>query len=168
MSYQQPIFDSGLFGKANRFVVNGWTDAAVAVSEHGEGIRWAQEQVRRAQVQTRFLARITTATALAANRWRYDGGGLDITSVADPAAASGTFGTFTGAINLRELRNTATVLDGSPIPTGASVGPVGSSYSGSAWSTTALQGYVEMVVAYDTSGNLLYWFDAPNPTRCAS
>lgn len=167
MSYQQPIFDSGLFGKANRFVVNGWTDAAVAVSEHAEGLRWAQEQVRRATVQTRFLAKITAATVLATNRWTYDGGGLEITSGRAPAAAGGTFGTFTGAINLRELRNTGSTVDGSPILAGTSIGPVGSSYSGTAWSTTALEGYVEITAAYDSSGGLLYWFDCPNPSRCS-
>lgn len=166
MSYQQPIFDSGLFGKANRFVVNGWTEAAVSVSEHSEGMRWAQDQVKRAQVQTRYLAKITTATVLAVNRWRYDGVALEITSAAGPSVASGTFGTFAGAINLRELRNDGSTIDGSPIPAGASIGPVGSTYSGAAWSTSGLAGYVEMVVAYDSSGGLLYWFDCINPSRC--
>ena len=31
MSYQRPIFNNGLFGKANAFVMNGFVDSAAAL-----------------------------------------------------------------------------------------------------------------------------------------
>lgn len=169
MSHQVPIFDRGLFGKANSFVCNAWTESANLVGAHEEGLAWAQAQVRAGVVETRFLAKITTATSLAPNRWTYSGVALAITSAYAPTGISGTFGTFSGnAINLRELRNTSTTLDGAPIPTGASVGPFGSSWSGSAWTTSSLEGYCEIVAAYDTSGSVFYYFSEPNPTRCGT
>lgn len=168
MSHQVPIFESGLFGKANRFVTNAWTESASAVAANAEGLEWAQRQVVQEAVQTTYLAKITTATVLGTNRWRYDGVAFDITAAGAATVSTGTFGQFTGALNIRELRNTAGVIDGSPLPTGASIGPVGSSWTGTVWSTTSLEGYVWITVAYDTGGNVLYWFDTPNPSRCGT
>ena len=166
MSYQEPIFTSGLFGKANRFVTNAWTDAARAANAYAEGMEWAQRQVVSGSPTETWLAKLTTATVLAPNRWRYAFVGFDITSVGAAVTSSNTFGEGTLALNLRELRNTASELDGTPIPTGASAGPVGSTWNGSAWITTGMEGYVWMHASYCTDGSTLFWFDTPNPVRC--
>ena len=168
MSYQEPIFNSGLFGKANRFVTNAWTDAARAANAYAEGMEWAQRQVVSGSPTETWLAKLTTATLLAPNRWRYAFTGFDITSAGGVATSSNTFGEGTLALNIRELRNTAAALDGSPIPTGATAGPVGSSWNGTAWTTTNLEGYVWMHASYCTDGTTLFWCDTPNPVRCAS
>jgi hypothetical protein len=169
MSHQQPIFEQGLFGKANGFVCNAWTESSNIVSMHEEGIAWAQAQVRAGSIETRFLAKLTAATPISANRWLYSGVALAITAAHGPTGITGSFGTFTlNAINLRELRNTASAADGSPLPSGASIGPVGSTWANSAWSTTVLEGYCEVTAAHDTSGGVFHWFDCPNPTRCGT
>jgi hypothetical protein len=168
MTYQDPIFERGLFGKANAFVVNAWGNAARAASDYAEGMEWAQRQVVSGAVTETWLAKCTTATLLAPNRWRYAFEDFDITSAAAPLTNSNTFGEGTQAINIRELRNTAGAIDGTPIPTGATVGPVGSVWNGTAWTTTNLEGYVWMHATYDTTGGTLFWFDTPNPVRCAS
>ena len=169
MGYQTPIFESGLFGKANRFVCNGWTQSAQAVSANAEGLEWAQRQVVQGSVQERWLAKLTAATSITSDRWKYTFEPFSITSAADPASLlTGTWGKGTGAINIRELRNDGAQIDGSPKPAGSSVGPVGSVYTNGAWRTTDLAGYVEMHLEYDTSGGVLYWFSEPNPVRCGS
>ena len=167
MSYQEPIFTSGLFGKANRFVTNAWTDAARAANAYAEGMEWAQRQVVSGSPTETWLAKLTTATVLAPNRWRYAFVGFDITSLGLPVTSSNTFGEGTLALNLRELRNTAAAMDGTPIPLGATVGPVGSTWAANDWTVVDLEGYVWMHASYCTDGTTLFWFDTPNPVRCA-
>jgi hypothetical protein len=166
-SEQVPIFESGLFGKANSIVCNSWTDAARIVAENAEGIRWAQSQVVGGHVTLRFLAKITSATALAANRWTYAGTAMQLTSTNATSVPTGSFGTFSAAVNIRELRNTTTLSDGTLLDT-ASIGPVGSEYVDNAWKLTGLEGYVEMVADYNSSGGLVYWFDCVNPSVCTN
>ncbi len=169
MSFQRPIFENGLFGKANRFVCNTWTDSAEMVANNAEGIRWAQEQLAKASTPERWLAKITAASLLAPNRWEYTFEPFTYNVARNPVQLlTGTFGAGTLAVNIRETRNSATTVDGSPLPTGTSIGPVGSSYVAGAWVTTSLAGYVEMHADYDSVGAVLYWFDAPNPTRCGT
>lgn len=169
MSFQRPIFENGLFGKANRFVCNTWTDSAEMVANNAEGIRWAQEQLAKASTPERWLAKITAATLISPNRWTYTFEPFTYSAARNPVALlAGTFGSGTAAINIRETRNTASAVDGSPLPTGATVGPVGSDYFSGSWTTTPLAGYVEMHADYDSAGGVLYWFDAPNPTRCGT
>ena len=169
MSYQTPIFESGLFGKANRFVCNGWTQSAQAVSANAEGIEWAQRQVVQGSVPERWLAKLTAATSIGSDRWSYTFEPFGINSINAPAGliSASTWGKGTGALNLRELRNDGNQVDGSPKPSGSTIGPVGSVYSGSAWTITNLAGYVEIHLDYNTSGGVLYWFSEPNPVRCA-
>lgn len=170
MTYQRPVFTGGgLFGKANRFVCNAWTDGAESVAEHAEGIRWSQQQVVRGSIPERWLAKITAATALAANRWHYTFVAAEITALRYGSVLNGTFGQGAGAVNIREMTNNATTVDGSRIPTGATIGPVGSVYvAGTGWPITPLEAYVEMRLDYDASGGVLYWFDAPNPSECGT
>lgn len=174
MSYQRPIFNSGLYGKANASVMNGFVDSAEAVFFNEEGLRWAQRQVVQGELQLTFLAKLTAATVLLPNRWEYVFEPFVIHTAAafrvPTTLTAGTWGSSTGdattkAVNLRELRNTATVIDGSALPGGASIGPVGSVYAGG-WATTSLEGYVFMHVDTDKQGNLVHWFDAPNPIDC--
>lgn len=167
VTYQNPIFEKGLFGAANESVCNWWTETSRIVSENTEGIRWAQQQVVGGHVTTRFLAKITSATLLAPNRWLYSGTAFQITSTYATSVPSGSFGTFSSAVNIRELRNTATLADGSLLDS-ATIGPVGSEYVDDAWSLTGLAGYVEMVADYNSSGGLVYWFDCANPSACTN
>lgn len=170
MTYQRPVFTGGgLFGKANRFVCNAWTDGAETVAEHAEGIRWSQQQVVRGNVPERWLAKVTAATAIGANRWEYAFFAAEVTAARAGAILTGTFGQGTGAINIRELTNSATIVDNTRLPAGVTVGPIGSTYvAGTGWPLTPLAAYVEMRLDYDASGGVLYWFDAPNPSECGT
>ena len=85
-----------------------------------------------------------------------------------PAALSGTGQKATGALNLREFYNTALLVDMSPLPTGATIGPVGSDFNGTVWPTTPLTAIVEMNVEHKADGSVAYWFSSPNPGRCAT
>ena len=38
MTFTRPIFSKGLFGKANRVVCNGWTEAASLTADNRQGI----------------------------------------------------------------------------------------------------------------------------------
>lgn len=167
MSYQTPIFENGLFGKANRFVCNGWTESSQTVFQNSEGIEWAQRQVVQGSVPDRWLAKLTAATAITTDRWTYSFQPLGIVGASPATLLAGTWGVGSGAINLRELRNDGVNVDGSPKPTGATIGPVGSTYT-NAWSLGNLAGYVEMHLSYQNNGSVLYWFSEPNPVRCPS
>lgn len=169
MSYQEPIFTSpaGLFGKANGFVVNAWTDAARSTNANAEGMDWAQRQVVQGAMNRTWLAKLTTASPISPNRWRYSFVAFNITDSAGPSLPNTTFGAGSNAVNIRELRNTAAILDGSPMPNGATAGPVGSSWHESSWTSSALDGYVWMHASYTPTGSTLFWFDTPNPVRCA-
>lgn len=181
MSFQRPIFHKGLFGAANATVCNSWTDSAEAVAQNADGIAWASQQVVSGRVEITWLAKLTEAVTLADNRWKYVFEPFTIAlanSLAVPTPlTSGTFGKWVGpplhekyAFNIRELRNTATAVDGTELTTGQTVGPVGSTWTTlgqvSGWSLINLQGYVWMHQEYSAEGLSLFWFDCPNPTRC--
>lgn len=169
MTYEWPIFTEGLFGKANASVCNAWTQSARIVLSSTEAIDWASRAKDAYVHPDRWLAKITAATLISGpgNRWSYTFEPFEISGTSSVAVA-GTGQTGTGALNLREIVNTTTIADGSPLATGVTIGPVGSIYSGSAWSTTGLLGYVEMNTAHKADGSVLYWFSSPNPGRCAT
>ena len=173
MTTHRPRFNQGLFGKANRFVTNGWTDAANAVAQHQQGIEWATSQLVQPQVAEMFLCTVNTATAIpgASYRWTY---GIELWYPPSPTGASGVPApadarfTFAAAYNLREWHNTATFLDGmDPTNPSVVVGPVGSRWNGSAFTTSSLEAKVVAWVTADLSGAAFAYFDRPNPVRCA-
>jgi hypothetical protein len=84
------------------------------------------------------------------------------------ANLSGTGQAGSGALNLREMNNTTILADGSPLASGVTIGPVGSTWGGSSWSTSSLTGIVEMNVEHKADGSVAYWFSSPNPGRCAT
>lgn len=165
VTYQAPIFESGLFGKANAFVCNSWTEAARAYGNYAEGIEWAQREMMAGKVMTRFLAKITDATQIGSNRWEYSFEPFSIDGSSAPASVNGDFATGSGALNLRELRNTASEIDGTPI-SGFTIGPFGSSRNDGSWITNGLSGYCEMIVTHRTDGSVLFWFSESNPSAC--
>lgn len=177
MSYQVPIFESGLFGKANRFVCNSWTASAQAVAQNAEGIEWAQQQLIKPNIPLRWFARVTEATLIYPNRWKYKFEPFAIRETVGNVPMSPVplvqqpvnekiWGAGVGAINLREIDNTSSIIDGSPLPGGASIGPVGSRYVNGAWTTLAISGCVEINLDYLDDGQVLYWFASPNPVKC--
>lgn len=165
MTYQAPIFESGLFGKANAFVCNSWTEAARAYGNYAEGIDWAQREMMAGKVMTRFLAKITSASIISTNRWSYSFVPFSVDSSHAPQIVDGDFATGSGALNLREIVNTSTVVDGSPVDASVEIGPFGSTYQGTSWSEQ-LNGYAEVVVSHRTDGSVLFWFSEQNPSRC--
>jgi hypothetical protein len=170
MSNQRPIFNSGLYGKANRTVMNAFMDSADALAANQPAIDYAYRASMPEAFATRtFLARIQTATLITAGRWSYAGTEAVLLS-ASPwhENVTGTQYDFTGALNLREIFNTSgTDIDGMDFTTPAStVGPVGSSYVSAAWATTSLEALVIMTVSYTKTGAVSYYFDRPNPMRC--
>jgi len=170
MSNQRPIFNSGLYGKANRTVMNAFMDSADALAANQPAIDYAYRASMPEPFATRtFLARIQTATAITAGRWSYAGTEAVLLS-ASPwhETVTGTQYDFTGALNLREIFNTSgTDIDGMDLTTPAStVGPVGSAYVSAAWGTTSLEALVIMTVSYTKTGAISYYFDRPNPLRC--
>ena len=172
MSDQRPIFNSGLYGKANRVVMNGLIDAAEAFQQHRDGIEWATLASAPDRFSTRyFLGRVTSATAIsgASNRWTYSGVPIVILADHSVASVNDTSDQFSGAMNLREAFNQSTKVDGMDTTSPAvSTGPVGSSWNGSAWSTSSLQAVMLIGVTLNTDGTPRYFFDRPNPIRCSS
>jgi hypothetical protein len=170
MSNQRPIFNSGLYGKANRTVMNAFMESADTLAANQGAIDWAyRASMPEAFTSRTFLARIQTASVITAGcRWSYSGTEAVLLS-ASPwhETVSGTQYDFTGAINLREIFNSSsTDIDGMDLTSPAStVGPVGSYYS-SGWVTSGLEALVVMTVAYTKTGAASYYFDRPNPIRC--
>lgn len=169
MTWHRPMFREGLFGAANRVVTNGWTDSAEMVRENADGIRFASALQVQPQIIAQHLCQVVSATSLAANRWTYT------VKVWIPPSIAGSGVTtlqddrfnFSTCRNLREEHNTATTVDGMDITTPAStIGPVGSVWTGSAWTTTNLDAKCLVYVVYDTGGNAYAFFDRPNPIRC--
>lgn len=169
MTWHRPNFRDGLFGAANRFVTNAWTDSADAVKRNAEGLAWAQQQVVSANLVKFHLCTLKSATLVTPNIWKYQvtvwspphpaGGG-----VADPADKRFD---WPEVWNLREFHNTASVVDGMDITNPpVSVGPVGSTWNGTAWTLTPLQAKVNVWVVYDLAGKAYPYFDRPNPVRC--
>lgn len=176
MSFQRPIFNKGIFGRANATVVNGWTDSAEIVSQNADGIAWASSQVVTGRIVETWLAKVLTAIPIGTYRWKYTFEPFSIslngTDAVPTQLIAGTFGsTLDGqhhhhAFNIRELRNNPGEIDGTPLNIGTTIGPVGSTYNGSAWLLGGLSGYVHMHLEYDSAGRSLYWFDCPNPVQC--
>lgn len=180
MSHQRPIFHQGLYGKANREVMNGILDGVDVVRQYQDALLWADEQMRSGEIRIRwFLATITSATLMdatggtAGNRWWYSGKAavLDIdagTGGLISEATNDSTDTFVNAVNLREVFNNAATAD--QMDTGnpqVSVGPVGSHYAGgNTWTTSSLTAIVVMGCTYDKAGRNRYFFDRPNPIRC--
>jgi hypothetical protein len=170
MSNQRPIFNSGLYGKANRTVMNAFMESADTLSANQGAIDWAYRASMPEAFATRtFLARIKSATVITAGcRWSYTGTEA-VLLFASPwhEEVTGTGYAFTDAVNLRELFNTSsTDIDGMNISSPAStVGPVGSYYS-TEWVIDGLEALVIMTVSYTKTGEAAYYFDRPNPIRC--
>ncbi len=172
MSNQRPIFNenAGLFGKANRVVMNGIMDTVDTVNQYHAGLVAAQQLLLEQRQSLRhFLAKLDTATSLGAGsyRWTYTGKPAVITLVG-AEFVNDTADNFTEAINLREFFNGSNPVDGmNPTAPQVSIGAVGSSYVGSnVWSTTDLEALVIMYVTTKKNGDSVYFFDRPNPTRC--
>jgi len=173
MTYMRPIFSQGLFGKANRVVCNGWTEAASSVGTNKQGIEWAQRQLVRGTVIAQALCTLESCVAWtgATNRWRYS---LKLW-VPDPFVAGGIAQptddrfTYTEAVNIREWHNVAGLADCNDLsaPT-SSIGPVGSVYAAGAWPLSPLSAKVHVWVVYDRKGIVFPYFDRPNPIHCES
>ena len=173
MSYSQPLFHGGMYGKANAVVCNGWQSAANATQRYSEAMQWADQQVIKGQIVTQGLCTVVSASLIsgASNRWQYT------IKIFTPAGVLGTGITlsttdsrfsYTNCRNIREEHNTATHVDGMDIATtpAATVGPVGSKYVGSAWTITSLEAKVMVYVVYDSQGKAYPFFDRANPIRC--
>lgn len=174
MSYQRPIFNGqqGLFGKANREVMNGLLDSNDVVQQYSQALVWADQQMRATGEQISwFLGRLKTATPIGGKiyQWTYSGNPCmiedysgDVTDWNDQSFR------FTNAINLRELFNDSGWVDGSDT-TNTRTGPVGSTYrdTQSRWDTTDLKCVCVIGIWRKNNGTPLYFFDRPNPVNCS-
>ena len=172
MTYLNPIFSQGLFGKANFAVCNGWQDAANFARASGEAVAWAQQQATKPLVQQRALCQITAAVPITGkfNQWDYT------VKLWTPPPASGTGGVTpandswfatTACKNLREYFNDASNVDGMSLTTpAATIGPVGNHWNGTTWTTTLLEAHAEVAIVIDAVGATYFYFDRPNPMRC--
>ena len=167
MTYEWPTFTEGLFGKANASVCNAWTQSARIVLSSSEALDWANRTKDAFAQPERYLAKVTVAAVISSNRWSYTFVPI-IISGTTTANLSGTGQAGSGALNLREIYNTSLLVDMSPLPTGATIGPVGSDFNGTVWPTTPLTAIVEMNVEHKADGSVAYWFSSPNPGRCAT
>jgi hypothetical protein len=172
VSNQRPIFNenAGLFGKANRVVMNGIMDTVDTVNQYQAALMAAQQLLlEQRQTMRFFLAKLNTATSLASYRWTYSGVPVILNgSTQTFVAVNDSSDQFSGALNLREVFNQTNPVDGmNPTDPDVSVGPVGSTYSGcNVWTTANLEAIVIVYVTVSTSGSVLYFFDRPNPIRC--
>lgn len=167
MTWHRPNFRNGLMGSANRFVANAWTDSASTVTQHQDGIVWAQQQLVQPTIVASGLCSIKSAANLATNRWTYTIELWSPTATGGITVPADDRFNYSNARNLREEFNTSTLVDGMDISTPAStIGPVGSIYTAGAWTTSALQARVYVWVVYDSNGTAVPFFDRPNPIRC--
>lgn len=173
MSYHVPRFNQGLFGKANAFVTNGWTQAAEMVQQRGEAIDWAHGEMVKPRALWQELISVESAAVIAGAtyRWTYS---VKLWFPESPTGAAGvpdkndTRFSYSAAYNLREWHNSATFLDGmDPGNPSVIVGPVGSQWGGGAFTTTGLKAKTLAWVAMDRAGKPVCFFDRPNPVRCA-
>lgn len=175
MAFQNPIFNGNLYGGLTRFAMNGFAQTQRVATANAAGIKFAQGEAFAKAPTKSVLVSLDSATAIsgAFNRWTYS------VKIWFPTPVTGTgitvptndlSGTYAAAINLRELYNTSTLVDGMniSIAPAATVGPVGSIYdSGTAqWPTGQLSAKVELHVSNDSTGAVFAYFDRPNPLRC--
>lgn len=172
MSYSQPLFHGGMYGKANAVVCNGWQQAANATNRFGEAMRWADDAMARGNITSQGLCEVTSAALLGGtdNRWQYTVKmwtppfiiGTGITPSASDVRYS-----YDVVRNIREEHNTSSFADGMSLTSPpASIGPVGSNWTGAAWTLSNLEAKVMLYVVYDTGGKAYPFFDRPNPIRC--
>ena len=168
MTYFDPIFSSGIMGKANARICNAWTDAARFASENEEPVRWAAAQSKKSLVVARALCKITAASLSSTNQWNYT------TELWAPTGSGGltlptdSWFASTACKNIREQFNDASTVDGMDISNPpATIGPVGSIYTGGAWTVSNLKAVAEVSITYDTAGKAYAYFDRPNPIRCS-
>ena len=173
MAFKNPIFNGNLYGGLTRFAMNGFAQTQRVATANAAGIKFAQAEAFAKAPNKSVLVTLESATLIAANRWTYavkiwfptpiGGGGITLPT-------NDKSGTYEAAINLREMHNTSTIVDGMNISTApaATAGPVGSIYSTNtaSWPTTQLSAKVELHVCYDSSGAVFAYFDRPNPIRC--
>lgn len=173
MSYQRPKFTSSVYGGLTRPVMQDMQRAGDVIRDQAgaEAITWANRERMSARSVSMGLVELVSATAIggAAYRWNYT------VRLWHPAGAGGitlpgtdSRFTYSNAINLRELHNTATRVDGVTInaaPTDQ-FGAVGAVFSGGTWSNGELLAKVQLFVVYDTAGAAWPYFDRPNPYRC--
>jgi hypothetical protein len=176
MTYLDPIFSQGLFGKANFAVCNQWSDAARFSKASADAVSWAQTQAQKPLSMARALCQVTAATVIpgTSNRWNYT---ISLWVPPSPSGASGltpptdAWFSVTNCKNIREDYNTSTLADGMDLTSpAASIGPVGSRWSSStsSWVTTELLAHVDVSIFVDRSGAAYYYFDRPNPIRCTT
>lgn len=174
MSWARPIFNSGLYGRANRAVVNSWSRGSSLAQDNEETFQWARRAMKAGNVWDMGLVLIQSATLISGanpHRWRYS------VVAAYPDNPDGLAGvtlptekrrTYTKAYNLREWFNTALLVDTMPVNAPAiTIGPVGSTYTAGAWPTTELTALVQLFVTRDRAGKPFPFFDRPNPVRCS-
>jgi hypothetical protein len=173
MAWQNTIFNGNMYGGLTRFAMNGFAQTQRVATANAAGIKFAQGEAFNKAPTKSVLVTLETATLYSANRWTYavkiwfptpiGGGGITLPT-------NDKSGTYEAAINLREMHNTSTIVDGMNISTApaATAGPVGSIYSTNtaSWPTTQLSAKVELHVCYDSSGAVFAYFDRPNPIRC--
>lgn len=167
MSYQRPIFLDGLYGKANAEVMNGFVQTSSIVDQYMDAIQWAERESRRNEFEIRyFLGSIKSATAMTGQpyRWTYSGNPCIITSTYDVVDNNDGRDIFTTAINLAEIFNNSGWVDGDTT-TGASFGPVGSTYN-TTWQTTNLRAVCIVATWINKDGAPVYFFDRKNPVTC--
>ena len=145
--------------------LQGILDAAAQARDSADVIERARVALWPSLVVARFIGKVIEATALDDNRYLYSGesalvAGTEMELVGDES------GVFEDALNLREMNNTADIVDNTPLPDGASVGPVGSTWTGSSWTTTGLSAYVEVLVVYKKDGSLGYFINEQMPVIC--
>lgn len=168
MTWHRPNFRNGLMGAANRYVSNAWTDSSITVQQHRDGIEWAQSQLVQGSIVAQSLCTVKSATSIGANKWSYTIELFSPTGTGGITVGSDERFNYSNARNLREEFNTSTVVDGMDITSpAATVGPVGSVYTGGAWPVTSLQARVYVWVVYDSVGTAVPFFDRPNPIRCS-
>ena len=175
MAFQNPIFNGNLYGGLTRFAMNGFAQTQRVATANAAGIKFAQGQAFEKAPTKSILVSLDSATPIsgAFNRWTYAVRiwfPTPITGTGITVPTNDLSGTYAAAINLRELYNTSTLVDGMniSIAPAATVGPVGSIYdSGTAqWPTGQLSAKVELHVSNDSTGAVFAYFDRPNPLRC--
>lgn len=169
MNIVVPMLSSTPLGPLTREAAQAQLHGAALARDNAEAIgAAARELVPPPRLPRRFLAKLTAAEPIDGedNQWTYTGQAAVRKSDGTAVLVEDEWGLFENGINLDEYGNTATVVAGCPLPTGATIGPVGSTLVEGTWTTEGLDALVMVDVDYLEDGSPVVFFSRANPGAC--
>lgn len=169
MNITVPQLASSPHGPLTREAAQAQLNGAALARDNAEAIgAAARELVPPPRLPRRFLAKLTGAEPIDGedNQWTYTGQAAVRKADGTIELVDDDWGLFENGINLDEHGNTTAVVAGFPLPAGATIGPVGSTFAEGTWTTDGLDALVFVDVEYLDDGGAVVFFSRSNPGAC--